>query len=259
MSKAKYATIAFDSASELARLHFSEAMGKHGKDTNKIRAMNDYPRTTEKLNMFIRRMKDFRKAGAEIVFTAHEDLQKVYAKGGAMAPKGQPPPEPIAVKGWPDMPGNRTPDEMCRAADNVLRVRYVNGKAVWIANREPIGGGGNNWEVKDRFNAPAITAGILPPSYSEVARLAKANPLCNWSPPYIWIEYGSFGIGKTRSLLTFPRPIIIFDLDGGTKSIEKEVKEARAKGEIFDIVDDLNPEEGDDLERFTLKVEACLE
>src|SRR6266571_1285749 len=124
----KYATVAIDSSGELARLYFSKDMGKH--------------------------------------FTAHEDIEKIYAKGGMVASKGQAPPDPVAVKGWPDIPGKRAPDEFCRACDNVLRVRRVNNKPACIAQRESIGTGADYWEVKDRFNGPAIQSGLLPASYS---------------------------------------------------------------------------------------------
>jgi hypothetical protein len=45
----KYATVAIDSAGELARLYFSKDMGKTGDETEKIRAMNNYPGATERL------------------------------------------------------------------------------------------------------------------------------------------------------------------------------------------------------------------
>lgn len=249
----KFATLAFDSGSELSRLFFSRKMGKSAGDMEKIRGMKDYPDVTERLNMIIRRMKDLRKKGTNIVFLAHEDLQKIYARGSAMGEKS----EPIAVKGWPDFPGTRTPDEMCRAADNVFHVRYVNGTSKWIARRESLGSGAGTdyWEVKDRFNAPAITGGILPPSYAEVKKLAQSNTQCNWDDPYIWILYGPFGIGKTRSLLTFPRPLRVFDLDQGADSIRKEAKES--KGEI-DIIDSINVEEGGDYNEFLRLVEECF-
>jgi hypothetical protein len=98
---AKYGTIAIDSAGELARLYFSKDMGKTGKDTEKIRAMNNYPGATERLNMLVRSLKQKRDKGIEIVFTAHEDLERIYAKGSGMSSKGAPAPEPLAVKGWP--------------------------------------------------------------------------------------------------------------------------------------------------------------
>lgn len=248
----KYATIAFDSASEIARLYFSFDMKKHASNMDAIRAMQNYPGATERLNMLVRRMKDFRDKGIEIVFTAHEDIEKIYARGGAMGKKGEAPPDPVAVKGWPDIPGKRAPDEFCRAADNVIHVRYVNSKPMWIGRREPIGTGAEYWEVKDRFNAPALQGGLLPPSYQELAKMALANPLCNWRPPYTWVFYGPFGCGKTRSLLTFPRPMIIFDLDHGTKVFrEDELKD-------IEIVSDINSEECDDYPKFVAKLESCL-
>jgi len=253
----KFATVAFDSGSELARLFFSKKIGKTGADMDKIRGVQDYADVTERLNILIRRMKNLRNKGVNVVFLAHEDLQKVFARGGMIAQRGQAPTEPIAVKGWPDFPGSRTPDEMCRAADNVFHVRYVNGKVTWVARREAIGGGGGTdyWEVKDRFNAPAIAGGMLPSSYEEVRKLAMANPNCDWNDPYIWILYGAFGIGKTRSLLTFPRPIRIFDLDLGSDSINKETK--ASNGEI-DVIKSINVEDGGDYNEFLRLVEECF-
>ena|SRR6185312_4607905 len=214
----KYKTVAIDSAGELARLFFSKDMGKSGKDTEKIRALNNYPGATERMNMLVRSLKRKRDAGIEVVFTAHEDIEKVYAKGTGIGDKETP----VAVKGWPDLPGKRSPDEFCRAADNVLHVRRVNSVPTWVARREPIGTGSEYWEVKDRFNGPAVNGGLLPADYRQVEALVKkANPSW-WQPPYIWMLYGAFGIGKTRSLLTFPPPILVINLDRGEKSLTRE-------------------------------------
>lgn len=251
----KYATVAIDSAGELARLYFSKDIGKSGDDTEKIRQMNNYPGSTERMNMLVRSLKEKRDRGIEIVFTAHEDIEKIYAKGSGMATKGGAPPEPIGVKGWPDLPGKRAPDEFCRACDNVLHVRYLNGKPTWVARRETIGTGAEYWEVKDRFNGPCLGAsGLLPASYSEVAALAqKINPEW-WQPPYIWMLYGPFGIGKTRSLLTFPPPILLFNLDHGTKSLTKtEIAKAQ-----MTIIDDINVEEARDYDKFIAYLQGAF-
>lgn len=251
---AKYGTLFFDSGGELARLFFSYDMKKHAGDLNQIRQMQNYPGATERMNMFVRRCKDYRNRGIEIVFTAHEDIEKIYARGGAMAKKGESAPDPVAVKGWPDFPGKRAPDEFCRAADNVLHVRYVGGKPSWIARRESIGTGAEYWEVKDRFNGPAIQGGVLPADYNATKQLVlKTNPEW-WQPPYIWVLYGPFGIGKTRSALTFPPPIKLFNLDHGEKSLtQKELETAQ-----IELVNDINPEEGNDYERFLTLVEASV-
>lgn len=249
----RYRTVVVDSVGELARACFSKDMGKVPRDMEKIRAIQNYPGTTERLNMFVRRCKDYKAAGVEIVFTAHEDIQQIYAKGGPMAKKGELPQEPATVKGWPDLPGRHAPDEFCRAVDNIFRVRPLNGKPIWVANREPMTAD-VYWDVKDRFNAPAIRGGFLPASYEELAKLAAAQPECNWDPPYLWVMYGAFGIGKTRSLLTFPRPMLILDLDRGTDSISKEVRESG--GQI--TVVDLNPEDKDTWGQVLVKMEeAC--
>jgi hypothetical protein len=251
----KYATVAIDSAGELARLYFSKDMGKSGSDMDKIRGMQNYPGTTERMQMLIRNLKGKRDKGTEIVFTAHEDIERFYAKGGAVGAKGAPPPDPYAVKGWPDIPGKRAPDEFCRAADNVLHVRKINGVPAWIGVREPIGSGAEYWEVKDRFNASAVRSGILPASYSELAALAKACPTANWQPPYIWIFYGPFGIGKTRSLLTFPRPMLIIDLDKGKKVFTpKEIDE----NSNIKIIDNIDVENSADYDKFVGQLEAAF-
>ena len=83
---------------------------------------------------------------------------------------------------------------MCRAADNVLRVRTLSGKQVLVGKKEPLGGGGDYWEVKDRFNAPNINGGFLPFDYQELKK--KIEPTGLWLPAYIWIIYGAFGAGK---------------------------------------------------------------
>ena len=203
--------------------------------------------------MLVRRLKNLRDSGTEIVFTAHEDIQKVYARGSGMGAKqGEAPAEPVAVKGWPDMPGNRTPDEFCRAADNVLRIRHVNKVPKAIAARESLGVGGDYWETKDRFNGRTLGSppGCLPYDYAEIARLAQASGI--WEPAYIWIFYGPFGIGKTRSLLTFPRPLYLFDLDRGVKSISYDVKKIHAaEGPNAFVIDSYDVEDSDEYTRFT--------
>src|ERR1700751_2427750 len=97
----KFVTVAIDSAGKLARLFFSKDMGKSSADREKIRGMNNYPGATERMNMLVRSLKQKRDKGVEIVFTAHEDIEKIYARGSGMAAKGQPQPEPVGVKGWP--------------------------------------------------------------------------------------------------------------------------------------------------------------
>jgi hypothetical protein len=250
----KFATVAIDSVGELARLFFSKDMGKGANDREKIRAMQNYPGATERLNMLCRSLKQKRDKGVEIVFTAHEDIEKVYARGGAMAGKGQAPPDPVAVKGWPDVPGKRAPDEFCRACDNVLRVRRVNNSPAWIAARESIGVGADYWEVKDRFNGPAVRAGLLPANYEELKKsICAVNPGW-WRAPYLWMLYGPYGIGKTRSLLSFPKPIFVIDLDKGTKSITEE----EAKSAQMTIDQSIDVEESAHYDRFFGILEAAF-
>lgn len=254
---AKYKTVAFDSVGELARLYFSKDMQKTSSDMEKIRAVNNYPGVTERLNMLVRRCKNLRDQGTEVVFLAHEQLEKIYARGGMIAAKGQQPSEPIAIKGLPEMPGKQTPEEFARASDNVFRVRSVSGNLAWIARREPIGGGGDFWEAKARFNADAIQSGFLPASYTELVEKAKQFNV-QLDLPYIWLIYGTFGLKKTRSLLTFPRPIKVFDLDRGATVIKHEVDEIRKRGETFDIVDDIDVEETSHYAKFISELEATF-
>jgi hypothetical protein len=255
----KYKTVAFDSVGELARLYFSKDMGKHAdqEGMEKIRSMQNYPGTTERLNMLVRRCKNLRDQGTEVVFLAHEQIERIYAKGGMMAKKGEQPMEPIAIKGLPEMPGKQTPEEFARAADNVLRMRKLNGVPSWVAIREAIGGGGDYWEVKTRFNGPAILNGFLPPDYNQLIKAAGTAKV-KLDLPYLWIIYGTFGIGKTRSLLSFPRPLKLFDLDRGSTVIKHEVEALRAAGETFDIVDNIDCEESNHYERFVSELEATF-
>ena len=74
-------------------------MKKKSGDMETIRGMQNYPGSTERMNMFVRSIKRKRDSGMEVVFTAHEDIEKIYARGGAMSAKGQPPAEPIGIKG----------------------------------------------------------------------------------------------------------------------------------------------------------------
>lgn len=248
----KYATIAIDSGGEWARLAFSYDMKKHARDFDSIRMMNNYPGATERINMVARRLKDYRARGINVVILCHEQIEKIYAKGGAMAVKGQTPQEAIAVMGWPNLPGSTCPTEVMNACDNVFRVREVNGKPMWIGRREPLGGGGDYWVVKDRFNAPALSLGLLPASYSDLEMLATKNPDCNWAPPYIWMLYGVPGIGKTRSLLSFPRPLHILDIDRGSSVLLKQGKLPEGIS-----VEQFNSEECDDYNKFISSLEAA--
>lgn len=250
----KYATVAIDSGGEWARLAFSFDMKKHaneGLSKDMIRAVNNYPGATERINMAVRRLKDFRARGINIVILCHEQIEKVYAKGGAITARGATPQEPVAVMGWPNLPGSTCPTEVMNACDNVFRVREVNGQPMWIGRREPLGGGGDYWVVKDRFNAPAISNGLLPSSYSELATRALANPVCNWAPPYIWLLYGVPGIGKTRSLLTFPRPLHILDIDRGSSVL---LKAGKLPDDVS--VEQFDSEECDDYAKFLSSLEA---
>jgi hypothetical protein len=254
----KFSTIVIDSAHELARLTFSKDMGKHASQSMdpdaKIRQINNYPGATERINMMVRRFKDYQKNGITMLITAHEQLEKVYARGGIMAKGGQN--EPLAVKGWPNLPGSTCPTEVMGACDNVFRMRRINGKPQWICIEEPIGSGGPDvWVAKDRFNAPILApnTGILPPDYNELAKLADANSQCTWRPPYIWMIYGPPGVGKTRSILSFPKPIRLFDIDRGASVLSDKA------GNIPDFitVTQYNSEECDDYPQFLSDLEAA--
>lgn len=251
----KYRTIAIDSGHEWARLTFSKDMKKHAHSLEDIRAVNNYPGATERINMMSRRFKDYKRAGIEVVITVHEQIEKIYAKGGMITPRGQVPQEPIGVKGWPNLPGSTCPTEVMGACDNVFRVKPVNRQIKWVCVPEPLGGGGDDWVVRDSFNAPALNAaGYLPPSYEEVAKLAQASPNCTWFAPYIWMLYGAPGTGKTRSLLTFPRPLLIFDIERKTQVILNK------DGSLPDGIDvkQYNSEECDDYPKFIADLEAVL-
>lgn len=250
----KFATIVIDSVHEWARLTFSKDMKKSAGDFESIRMVNNYPGATERINMVVRRFKDFQLKGIQVVMTAHEQIEKIYARGGMITARGQSPQEPIGVKGWPNLPGTTCPTEVMGACDNVFRVRRVNGKASWICVPEPLGGGGDNWVAKDRFNAPALNAaGVLPASYEEVSKLAGAHPACVWAPPYIWLLYGEPGVGKTRSLLSFPRPMHIFDIDRGASVLRGK------DGKLPDGITtaQYNSEECNDYPKFISDLEAA--
>jgi hypothetical protein len=226
-----------------------------GSLSEQIRGINNYQGATERINMMVRRMKDARSKGIEVVLIVHEQIEKIYARGGMITPKGQIPQEPIGVKGWPNLPGATCPTEVMGACDNVFRVRRINGKIQWVCIPEALGGGGDNWVAKDRFNAPALTpAGYLPPSYSDIAALAQAKAECVWHPPYIWMLYGEPGVGKTRSLLTFPRPMEIHDIDRGTSVLVQK------SGELPEGIDVItyNSEESDDYPKLVANLERTL-
>jgi hypothetical protein len=250
-----------DSAHEWSRLAFSFDMKKHatiasnGSLTEQIRAMNNYPGCTERMNMVCRRFKDYRdKGGIEVVMLVHEQVEKIYARGGVMTTKGKTPAEPIAVMGWPNIPGSTAPTEMMGVCDNVFRVRLVNGTPSWICKPEPLGDGtaGDNWVAKDRFGGTLVnSAGILPANYSELRSLVEKNPQLVWGAPWIWMLYGVPGVGKTRSMLSFPRPMHIFDIDHGSKVLKG--KDGQFPEGI--TVTQYNSEESDDYTPFITDLE----
>jgi hypothetical protein len=251
-------TVAFDSTSELARLVFSWEMKKESGDYETIRAMQNYPGVTERLNMLVRRLKDFKKAGFEVVLIAHESIDKVYARGSAMAKAAQGQNnEPTALKGRIDIPGQVAPEEVMRVADNIFRCRLINGEVKWVCKLEPIGPGAPEpWQVKDRFNAQKNIGEYLPNSYAEIVRILKEKKLYEsyWNGPYIWIIYGAVGMKKTRSLESFPKPIRIFDFDNGTSVLRKEMQEHPADYNVTLY----NSEDKEDYIRFMLDFETTL-
>jgi hypothetical protein len=214
-----YKTVAIDSASELSRLFFSQVMArslKFSESMEQIRNMKQYPGATERLNILARRLKNMRAMGINVVIVAHEAIDAIYAGKASVMSENN---EPAAIMGRVDVPGRRGPEEVMRVADNIFRVRIQNQKFVWMCKPEPIpGAAGAVWQVKDRFNAAKIApAGGLPNSYTELEKKALALNLPGWNPPYIWIIYGAVGFQKTLSLLTFPRPLLVFDLDNGAE------------------------------------------
>jgi len=218
----KYNTLALDSGGEIARLLFSWELKKKSSEMEKIRQPNNYPGMTERLDIIVRALRNLRDLGMNVVITGHEDIQAIYAKGGMIAAKNEPAPEPIAVRGWLDIPGRTSPQELERVIDQLFHVRTVNGKVQWIARKESIGPGAGDWDVKDRFDACSHDTGILPPSYKEIKQIFSKHP--NWQDSFIWAIYGPPGIGKTRQILTFPPPIKILDVDKGHASIRDYLK-----------------------------------
>lgn len=249
-------TVAIDSGSELARLMFSWEMKTVPGSYESIRAMNDFPGMTERINKICRRLKDFRAAGYECVFIFHEGIDKVYVRGSVMAKKGQNN-EPTAVKGRIDMPGQVAPEEVMRVGDNIFRVRLVNGQPVWVCKPEPIGPGApEHWQVKDRFNAEANIGAYLPSSYSAIVAQLKAKGLYEqyWDGPYIWMIYGAVGMKKTLSLASFPKPIRVFDLDIGTAVLRNEIVKDPASWNITSY----NSEDMNEYGRFISDFESVL-
>jgi len=218
-----------------------------------LRAVNNYPGATERISIILRRLKEVRdKYKVNVVVTSHEGIDRIYAKGGPIAAKGSTPSEPIEVLGRPDIPGTSSTAEVLRAFDNILRVRYNGSNLVWVAAHEALGGGGNTWETKDRFNALAIGNGYLPPSYSEIRARALATPVCNWNEPYLWLIYGKQGLQKTRSLLTFPLPIYLFDIDRGSSVLAKE----KAEGKV--ICKEYEPDDANSYDQFITDLFATV-
>lgn len=259
----KYKTVVIDTIGEQARLYFSKAMNKHSDDTETIRGPQNYPGTTERLNIWIRRAEDLKKLGIQLVVIGHEQIDKIYAKGSMIPEKGQPPNEPIGVRGIPDLPGATFPEELLRKIDCIVRMRLVNGKPCWIAKEEPLGASISDapWVAGCRFHAehPAMKNGYLPCSWIEIEQLAlaamKSGAIDNWAPPYTWMIYGRVKIGKSRAVaLTFPKPMKYFDFDHGLHVLGSP---ERIKEMGIDRVE-YNVEESKDYDLFTKDFATCF-
>jgi hypothetical protein len=254
----KFATVVIDSGGELSRLYFSKARGKHASDMENLRQLNDYTPTTERLNILFRRLQDLRDTGTEIVIICHEQVDKIFAKGGEIGAKNAPPPEPMAVRGMPDLPGKVAPEELMRKSDNLLRMRVVNSKLMWVTKQEPLGGSASDspWIAGCRFDSLKLApAGYLPASYIEIKNLASKCPEANFVPPYIWMIYGAPKIGKTRLVCnTFPKPLRLYDLDRGRKVLGSD-EVIKAAG-IIPV--QFNSEECDDYTRFLADLATCF-
>jgi hypothetical protein len=253
LKQSRFKTLAIDSGSELARLCFAWDMKATPAELEKVRGMTNYPGAGERLNKIMRRLRVARdEFGMECVVLCHEGIDKLYGRGSVMA-KNAAEREPYAVKGRIDIPGSQTPEELMRVADNVIRVRHLNGKPIWALVPEPIGGStsAEHWEAKTRFDPQPL--GFPEPSYTKLREKMTALKMPYYGP-FIWMLYGGIGKQKTRSLLTFPRPIRIFDVDSGTAVIRPEVEK---DPENFHITK-YNSEYFPDYERFMLDLEEAL-
>ncbi len=232
----KYKTVVIDTLGEMVRLYFSKAIGKHAAidpktEEKSMRNVSHFQPATERCNIWLRRAEDLKKQGTQLVILCHEQVDKIYAKGGEITPKGQQPQEPVSIQGIPDLPGSTFPHEVLRKCDAILRVRKVNGKLTWISFEEPLGPTVSDapWVAGCRFYAEKLNNGFLPPSYIEIEKLAlaatAAKTIDNWNPPYIWLIYGRPRTQKTLSAaLTFPKPMIYFDFDHGLHVLGSEEK-----------------------------------
>lgn len=260
----KYATVVMDTIGEQARLYFSKAIGKSPKDMEKLRNVSHYQPTTERLNIFTRRLKDLKTRGSHCVFIGHEQIDKIYAEGGQIGQKGQQPQEPIGVRGIPDLPGSTFPEELLRKCDCILRMRMVSGKPTWVAREEPLGASLEKpWVAGCRFDAMALKFpndkgygnGYLPPSYQLIEQACLEQKLFNWQPPYIWMIYGRSKIGKTTTVLnTFPKPMIVYDFDDGTSVLGNQQRLT----DMGITVKSFNVEASADYDRFLQDFEQCF-
>lgn len=247
----KYKTLVIDSMSELARLAFARDMAKDSTDMETFYDIRNWTGATERIAIVIRRLKDFRDFGGEykglhIYLTANEQIDREYPKGSSIGRKGEPAPEPFAIKGMLDLPGKVMPETIGRGCNCVLRIRRVNGKPTLIARPESISGSAE-WIVKDHLGLCNIQNGFLPADWRQVQQLIKDTN------SYIVLVYGAIGMGKTRMIATFPKPIKVLDIDRGTRSLWQN---GQPPPDI-DIIP-FNSEKGDDYLRFLGELEATL-
>ncbi len=253
----RYKTVVIDSIGEQARLYFSKAIKKHSGDSDTLRNISHYQPTTERLNIWIRRVEELKRTGVECVLVGHEQIDKIYAKGGEIGSKGQQPQDPIGVRGIPDLPGSTFPEELLRKCDCIFRARLVNGKVRWVAKEEPLGASISDapWVAGARFHAEMIMGGYLPPDYNEITRMAIEAKINNFQPPYIWMIYGRVKIGKTRMVCqTFPKPMKLFDFDHGS-NVLGSAEDIKSMG--IDVVQ-YSVEEQDDYDKFVADFASCF-
>jgi hypothetical protein len=179
----KFASLILDSGDSLERAAMTRSMEASHHD---FMELNDWNPSGERFGQVIRQLKWYALAyGVQVLVTSNEDIDKEYIKGAFVKEgKSLVAQEPISIKGLPSLSG-KWAKKSARLPDIILHSRYLNGSPVFCARRESVGGGGANWETKDRtgklentliqYNGKPYANGYLPPHWPTLWKCIKGG------------------------------------------------------------------------------------
>lgn len=144
----RYSSIATDSMQEFSQQTQTFSKGKGGEYNPMMLQL--WGGAQERAAIAVRRLNALREQGLFIYVTGAEQIDMDYEQDPRSLPQGVKPDQPYIIKGTISVPGKLV-NTLVHQMDILLHGRYMNGKPMWVAQREPVGSGRATWEVKDRF------------------------------------------------------------------------------------------------------------